>query len=156
MDGDDSIKALAEAVDNWLAPGQSLTPLAVTLNGGWGGSLTVYRFGPLVVLAAAVTKASWAAAEIAAYTPAGYRPGPGTHYGFLMGPNNTAAVPVFVSAAGQVSPALASSVAGGFTGVLVYLAAAGTLRDRLEDREDGPEIDNQLPETEAEEEEQQG
>jgi hypothetical protein len=76
MDGDNAIQALAEKVDDFLAPLGNTVPVATVISqNGWNTSLTyLMKMGPLVVMRLDAVKASWAASEGIGQVPVEYRP----------------------------------------------------------------------------------
>lgn len=75
MDGDNAIQALAEKVDDYLAP-QGITPVGISSQNGWDvAACRVLRFGPFCVLQLYASKTSWGGSEGIGVLPAGYRPG---------------------------------------------------------------------------------
>lgn len=125
MDGDDAIKALAEKVDDYLAPSGTVTPVGISSLNGWGvASTTIRRFGPFVVMHFDVTKASWVASEGIGVVPTGYRPG-GTAswlFGAVVGASGGMSS-VSVAWDGTIITVLGSSNGAGLLGTFIWFAA---------------------------------
>jgi hypothetical protein len=88
-----------------------------TLAAGWAGSLGCHSRRGVVELVLAVAKSTWAADEIIATAPSGFRPTSGDRFDAVASTGTGGAVMVKISAAGTITAVLAGTtgLAGSIT-----------------------------------------
>jgi hypothetical protein len=125
MDGDNAIQALAEKVDDYLAP-QGIAPVTPFSQNGWVVSATTckaYRFGPFVHFHLDAAKTNWAGAEGVGQLPVGFRPAINC-YVFCMISATGGAQVIYVRTDGTIVTVLGfSGGASSLIGDFVYTAA---------------------------------
>lgn len=100
----------------------TVTQSAVTLGGGWTGAGTAARSNKSVTLVLSLTKTTWAAGEVIATIPAGYRP-PVAVWLAAVAASDASLHAVRVEVDGRVIPSLAKTGGIGLTGAVTYTIA---------------------------------
>lgn len=113
-----TLSAWAAAVRDALTVTQS----AVTPGGGWTGAGTAARSNRSVTLVLSLTKTAWAAGEVIATVPAGYRP-PVAVWFAAVAASDASLHAVRVETDGRVIPSLAKTGGVGLAGAVTYTIA---------------------------------
>jgi hypothetical protein len=144
-DGDNAMQAMAEAIDNYLAPltGVIITPPALN---GWNVAATkLFRMGIMAFLSLDGAKAGWPAGESLCQLPVGYRPTTNTFQPAVVGATG-AIQTVYVNNAGFLVSVQAQAAGGSLYCTMCWPVAPGTATARPGDP-DAPDVDNALPDT---------
>jgi hypothetical protein len=152
-DGDNAMQALAEKIDDTLAPTGTAGTIVPTPGAGWGtGGCRVQRFGPFVVmLLDATNNAGWAANALIGTLPVGYRPPVSAVFVGIIAVTG-AKDSFYVSNAGNIFAVDARPAgSGGVQACVTFMVTPGTQLLPAPGNPDEPdEIDNSLPTTDEE------
>jgi hypothetical protein len=144
-DGDNAIEALARGVESAITYMQLIiTSTGISPGGGWAGTGTARKSGPVVGINFDMTRASWGAGDAVGYVAAGYTP-PVTLYFFGMD-QSAMPVPVRINSDGSILTVTAGS-GGGILGAFTFVKGSLAVAKPGPRDDDEPEPDQELPET---------